>query len=579
MGILISSWLLLLPPAFSQRLQIHRVSDKPLIPPSKGYPGHCWFPNGNLNPAPVVAKVNGRMNLLLFYRASMPLAGTGNETGGLGLWSLPLSKVSSFSDLMEQENYTKQPSAVLTVADYLRAGIDDIGIEGSGPRLADPNIYVDSLPSRQTDILYLTHKFKYVGQNPNSIYTVAAKSTDGGQSWTPLGRLRAEGKPVSMAPAIWRHDNAWHAIGGNGHVRNYYYQDDPRYAQCPTDWKLMGEAWKPQTAQQQFRQITTRVTVEGEFVYAWVAVTPRHGKMKVHNDWPETVSLYRAKLSELGKNYAYRKKDGQLTWEEYPYNPVFIRGAAGTQEEAALWSFNVVKIPGEKFHLVCWEAAGSWNAPGGSRQSDRWRDAWWAGPANGKSPYGYAGYNRTGYSSCFAAKLNASSLGEVWDADIKKAPLFKESFVLRNKETKKYLLLPASVGSAVEQTANIKKAAVFSAVPAYRNAKSCNFWYMERAGSNGLVLASPGIGKEEDVLLQAMPVDIDPMNPSDINAGKDKQWHPVLYEHQGDALIGLQNRFTGCFLDASSSGNNVKCRKWADSLSQKWLLCSPGTGL
>ena len=130
--------------------------------------------------------------------------------------------------------------------------------------------------------------------------------------------------------------------------------------------------------------VTARLFIDGAHVYAFI---PGGG---IHEDYPEGIGLWRQKLDRVSTD----------PWEEYPYNPVLLRGGAGAVDEGAIWSPSVIKI-NDRLHMF-YEGCGAYHFPPGSPESDQARDD------------AYGGYGTNSFSSICYATMNGDGLDGKW---------------------------------------------------------------------------------------------------------------------------------------------------------------------
>ncbi len=162
--------------------------------------------------------------------------------------------------------------------------------------------------------------------------------------------------------------------------------------------------------------ITARVFYEAPYYYFVYGGSP------VYDDYPEGFGI--ARSTDL------------INWERYPGNPILLRGACGTWEEAAVWSGDVININGE--HFMYYEGVGTAATAGGTT-------------SNNARDVKYGGYDTTAFSQIFAAKMSKSSSLSNWSV-----PNLIGSFKIKNALNGKYLGVDSS-GNIIQTTLDSSK--------------------------------------------------------------------------------------------------------------------------
>lgn len=145
--------------------------------------------------------------------------------------------------------------------------------------------------------------------------------------------------------------------------------------------------------------ITARVFYEAPYYYFVYGGSP------VFDDYPEGFGI--ARSTDL------------LNWTRYPGNPVIIRGACGTWDEAAIWSADIVNINGD--HYMYYEGVGTGTTAGGAT-------------SNNARDVKYGGYDVTAFSQLFVAKMTKPSSLSGWN-DSNISGLYR----IRNASSGRYL--------------------------------------------------------------------------------------------------------------------------------------------
>ena len=512
-----------------------------------------WTDYGILNPTLTIDKISGVKNVIMYFR-SIDYFSNGEEAQALGRWHIPLANIDDFEDMKDPADWTKDTSPILTWG-TIKSQLNALGYSAtaSTARIKDP--CVRTLSNGDS---YLVAKI--LEDNGTPLYSILAKTTNGGDSWTILGKPTVNGNPLVKIGGFFRTDESGNSSGVRWHCFStawdeceslkYFYSDEA----TPLTWTAGCKIVTRNTDKQEHKFVTTRVTVQDGYAYLWSGVTERHGDCDVQLDWPTVVNLYRVDISDLGPSAI------TSDFISYSCNPIFTRGSASHDNESALWSFDVLKVVGndETFHFCGYEGAGT-GQDAESINSKYSRQAAWQSILNGESQYDWAGYNEPNwtYSAVFRAKLCLEDLSELFAV----TSSIEGTYRLQNLGTGRYLNINTDNGSTPWMTINESGAAYFNIDQVYADK---NYWKISRNTvsrdlnsnlNNAVALWSHSLSSATD--------------PWAVREDHKFHWYATEINTGSDLAIEFQNRYTGYYLE-DLNGPQAGPHRNADS--QRWIL-------
>jgi predicted GH43/DUF377 family glycosyl hydrolase len=197
--------------------------------------------------------------------------------------------------------------------------------------ILDPAVVVkgDSL------LVYYTGK----SENASTFSTVSLSMTTDGETFSKF-----EANPVleeAIAPEVVLHEGLFYLFYQRLHEDRFWEvyvatSRDGIHFDVANDRKVFGPSREPD-AFDEHSVATVRIFKEEDYYYMTYAAC------RTYLDYPESIGL--ARSQDL------------ITWERYPQNPIFERGAPGAWDEAALWFATVRKIDGR--YLMWYEGTGT----------------------------------------------------------------------------------------------------------------------------------------------------------------------------------------------------------------------------
>ena len=286
------------------RIAFERVSPHPYLPRVPG----TFFSVLTANPA--VVEFKGET--LLFFRGQ-------DETGAdqIGLWKTPSDQVDGVTWA------TQFPEPVIPVS--------------TDPGAPDQSYILDPAVVARGDSLFVYYTGKTNGADTFSTVSLAI-STDGEtfEKW--------EGNPVlrdAIAPEVVLHDGTFYLFYQRLHPDRYWEvyvatSRDGVTFDVENERKVFGPS-REAGAFDEHSVATVRIVLEDGIFYMTYAAC------REYLDYPESIGLARSR--------------DLVTWERYPGNPVFERGAPGTWDEGALWFPEVQRVDGR--YLMWYEGTGA----------------------------------------------------------------------------------------------------------------------------------------------------------------------------------------------------------------------------
>ena len=285
-------------------IKFERTSEHPYIPRVPG----TFFSVLVANPA----VIDFKGETYFFFRGQ-------DESGKdqIGLWKTPTSKADGI-------HWDEQiPEPVIPVSERLDAPDNSY--------ILDPAVVVkgDSL------LVYYTGK----SANAATFSTISLSITTDGEAFTKFVE-----NPIledAIAPEVVLHNDLFYLFYQRLHEERYWEvyvatSRDGIAFDVDNERKVFGPSREAGTFDAH-SVATVRIFKDGDYFYMTYAAC------KQYLDYPESIGLARSR--------------DLITWEKYPHNPIFERGAAGTWDEGALWFATVRKI-GERY-LMWYEGTGT----------------------------------------------------------------------------------------------------------------------------------------------------------------------------------------------------------------------------
>lgn len=281
--------------------------------------------------------------------------------------------------------------------------------------------------------------------------------------------------------------------------------------------------------------VTARLFIDDDHVYAFI---PGGG---MHEDYPEGIGLWRQKVDQVSTD----------PWDEYPHNPVLLRGGAGAVDEGAVWSPSVIKVD-DRLHMF-YEGCGAYSFPPGSPESDQARDD------------AYGGYGISSFSSICYATMNGDNLATKWVSDTLMAG---HTYRLRNMMDGSRLHYAGVLDGDRVGTSLNPKAANLDWILDRDN----EFWVFRCSKALSQVLEVPKSSRQDRAECEVRK------HAKDEN--RQQEWHveETNTANKGDRICFIQNRHSGLYLTKITNhrlladGAAIQQREFTACLAQKWLL-------
>ena len=197
--------------------------------------------------------------------------------------------------------------------------------------------------------VYLYYRGEYIDENNIKHRPLMYATSEDGINFTKKGRVKNNGNDIGdSTPAVYsikfkdKENEIIFRTNNIHYLSNQNIIDGDCYLTYSEDGgKTWGDERKviSHTEQDWCKGFTDQIRLyaDDEYLYIFFDAHYRYGY-----DYPEGVGVARVKLNtdNFDPDYLLNKDN----WEMYPYNPIMIRGASNSPDEAAIWTFTPMKI-------------------------------------------------------------------------------------------------------------------------------------------------------------------------------------------------------------------------------------------